>query len=61
MPPGDRAIVAVLDSDEYWSRVTDLEDLPPVMIQRLRHYFLTYKTLPGEEDKVSIGAAYRAA
>ena len=54
----DDKIVAVLDSDEYWSRVTDLEDLPPVMIQRLRHYFLTYKTLTGEEDNVSTGAAY---
>ena len=26
----DDKIIAVLDSDEYWSRVTDLEDLPPV-------------------------------
>lgn len=57
----DDKIIAVLDADEYWSSVVDVEDLPDVMIQRLRHYFLTYKTLPGEEDKVSIGAAYGRA
>ena len=54
----DDKIIAVLDSDEYWASVKDIEDLPTVSIQRLRHFFLTYKTLPGEEDKVSIGPAY---
>jgi inorganic pyrophosphatase len=28
------------------------------MIERLRHYFSTYKVLPGEESTVFIGEAY---
>ena len=54
----DDKIVAILDADEFWAGVKDLKDLPSTLIERLRHYFLTYKTLPGEEDKVRIDAAY---
>ena len=43
----DDKIVAVLEGDFMWGEITDLEDLPPVLVERLRHYFATYKLVPG--------------
>jgi len=54
----DDKIVAVLDNDEYWQDVRELADLPPLLIERLRHYFLTYKFVPGTETDVRIDQAY---
>jgi inorganic pyrophosphatase len=39
----DDKIIAVLKNDFIWSSVQDIEDLPDVLVQRLRHYFGTYK------------------
>ncbi|MCA8963426.1 MAG: inorganic diphosphatase, partial [Planctomycetes bacterium] len=50
MLDGDEAddkIVAVLAGDFVWGEVDDLHDLPPVLVERLRHYFSTYKLVPG--------------
>jgi inorganic pyrophosphatase len=54
----DDKIVAVLENDNVWGGAQDLEDLPPVLIERLRHYFTTYKLVPGEPAKVTIEAVY---
>ena len=54
----DDKIVAVLDGDLIWSEVHDLDELPPVLVERLRHYFTTYKLVPGEASHVSIAEAY---
>jgi inorganic pyrophosphatase len=43
----DDKIVAVLAGDFVWGEVEDLAQLPPVLVERLRHYFSTYKLLPG--------------
>lgn len=43
----DDKIVAVLAGDFVWGEVEDLAQLPPVLVERLRHYFATYKLLPG--------------
>ena len=57
-------IVAVLANDNLWSGIADLSELPALFVERLRHYFLTYKMVAGEPPKaaaaadVSIGAAY---
>jgi inorganic pyrophosphatase len=32
-----------------------------VLVERLRHYFLTYKLVPGEESSTSIDAVYGRA
>jgi inorganic pyrophosphatase len=45
----DDKIISVLDNDIYYKDVTDVNDLPPVLIERLRHYFGTYKLIPGRE------------
>jgi len=54
----DDKIIAVLENDHVWGEVRDLEALPPVLVERLRHYFETYKLVPGEENAVRIGDAY---
>lgn len=43
----DDKIVAVLDNDCVWSGVDDIAQLPNVLVDRLRHYFSTYKLVPG--------------
>lgn len=50
----DDKIFAVLENDAFWSAVPDIHKLPEALIQRLQHYFLTYKRLPREESTVSL-------
>jgi inorganic pyrophosphatase len=54
----DDKIIAVLENDPLWASADDIADLPQGLIERMRHYFMTYKLIPGEENKVSIGPAY---
>jgi inorganic pyrophosphatase len=44
----DDKIVAVLLGDPTYGELRDVGDLPRAVVDRLRHYFLTYKTIPGE-------------
>ncbi len=54
----DDKIIAVLNNDPVWSHADDIKDLPDALIDRLRHYFQTYKMIPDGGPKVSIGPAY---
>ncbi|MEM1325047.1 MAG: inorganic pyrophosphatase [Bacteroidota bacterium] len=54
----DDKIIAVLKSDEVYGHWEDVSDIPNRIIQRLQHYFLTYKQLPGEEPKCEITDIY---
>ena len=54
----DDKIIAILENDPIWSQVEALEDLPSALIDRLRHYFETYKALPDQPVDISIAAAY---
>lgn len=54
----DDKVIAVLDSDPVWADVDDVAAAPSVLIERLRHYFLTYKLRPGEAADVTIDATY---
>jgi len=54
----DDKIIAVLDTDYVYAEATCISDLPDVMIERLHHYFMTYKIQPGKELSVEIGDAY---
>lgn len=56
----DDKIVAVLLNDAVWNDVHDITELPSALIHRLRHYFATYKTMPGEPADVSIERVYNA-
>jgi inorganic pyrophosphatase len=47
----DDKILAVLQNDAIWGQAQDVGDLPAALIDRLRHYFGTYKMIPGKEDQ----------
>lgn len=57
----DDKIIAVLHNDAVWGGAEDIGAIPPVLVERLRHYFATYKLVPGEEAKVQIEAVYGCA
>jgi inorganic pyrophosphatase len=55
----DDKIIAVLKGDEFYEEWTDIQDCPESMVKRLKHYFLTYKGIPGEASpKVEITDVY---
>jgi inorganic pyrophosphatase len=54
----DDKIIAVLCSDSFWGEVTTIAQLPAALIERLRHYFLTYKLVPGQPARVEIDETY---
>lgn len=56
----DDKIIAVLAEDNVWQGAVDVTDLPPVMIERLRHYFSTYKMGPGRNEPAEVSQAYNA-
>jgi inorganic pyrophosphatase len=54
MIDGDEAddkIIAVLESDVVFGGLRDIADAPPALVDRLRHYFLSYKQLPHEGSR----------
>jgi len=57
----DDKIIAVLDVDPVWAAVDEIGDLPPMMLDRIQHYFLSYKVMPGHESTVRIPLVYGAA
>ncbi len=46
----DDKIIAVMHGDGLYSCWNNIEDCPEAFIDRLRHYFLTYKDLPDSID-----------
>lgn len=55
----DDKIVAVLERDMAYGHFRDIADAPPGVIERLRHYFLTYKQMPNEPARtVRIAEVY---
>lgn len=53
----DDKIITVLENDPIWSQAEALDDLPTALIDRLRHYFETYKVLPDRPADISNGRA----
>ena len=49
----DDKIVAYLKGDMVYSEWEDVADVPQKLIERLRHYFLTYKDIPGGEKHLA--------
>jgi inorganic pyrophosphatase len=57
----DDKIIAVLKQDEIYGSLKDVSECPETLINRLKHYFLTYKNMPGQENKaVEITHTYNA-
>ncbi|MBK6405889.1 MAG: inorganic diphosphatase [Holophagales bacterium] len=42
----DDKIVAVLEGDAVFGQLREIYQLPPALVDRLKHYFLTYKQAP---------------
>lgn len=57
----DDKIIAVLDNDYIYGSARDIGDLPPVLVERLRHYFATYKLVHGKNPPVTIEHEYGRA
>ncbi|HEY0553545.1 MAG TPA: inorganic pyrophosphatase [Thermoanaerobaculia bacterium] len=58
----DDKIVAVLKGDAAFGHCAEIGDLPKALIERLEHYFLTYKRPPGAaSEAVQITSVYGAA
>jgi len=54
----DDKLIAVLENDYVWGEARKLADLPAVLVERLQHYFLTYKLVPGQRSKARITGVY---
>jgi inorganic pyrophosphatase len=60
----DDKIIAVLRNDATYRGYNDVSELPHAVVDRLKHYFLTYKDMPFTENgpeqpkRVDIVATY---
>lgn len=57
----DDKLIGVLDGDYMWGDARDVSDMPAVLIERLQHYFLTYKLVPGQRAQAKITSVYGRA
>lgn len=54
----DDKIIAVLKNDLIWGDARELSDLPGILVERIRHYFSTYKLIPGSESDARVTDNY---
>ena len=47
----DDKIIAVLEADLAYGHIKDITQCPRALVDRLQHYFLSYKQLPGEAPR----------
>lgn len=58
----DDKIIAVLESDVVYGQIESIGGCPVGLVDRLKHYFLSYKQLPGETSRrVEIADVYDRA
>ena len=58
----DDKIIAILDSDLAYGHITEISECPAALIDRLKHYFLSYKQLPSDAPRrVEIADVYGRA
>src|SRR6266540_6144081 len=44
----DDKIIAVLEADLAYGHINDIDKCPKALVDRLKHYFLSYKQFPGD-------------
>jgi inorganic pyrophosphatase len=55
----DDKIIAVLESDVAYGHIREIAECPQGLVDRLKHYFLSYKQLPNEAPRrVEIADVY---
>ena len=47
----DDKIISVMNGDAIYGHMKDIHECPPALVERLRHYFLTYKDAPGARKR----------
>lgn len=58
----DDKIIAVLESDPTYEALRDIGDCPGILVDRIQHYFLTYKDMPGAANRrIELAGIYGAA
>lgn len=50
----DDKIIAVLEKDHIYGGINDIQEVPEVIIERLEHYFRTYKMVEDQEPGIEI-------
>ena len=56
----DDKLIAVLEADFVWGEISDVRELPPILVERLQHYFSTYKLVPGTSAQIAVRQVYGA-
>lgn len=54
----DDKLIGVLYGDAVYGDYKDMNDVPELVLDRLKHYFLTYKDLPGNKANTEIPHIY---
>lgn len=55
----DDKIISILESDLAYGHIHDIAECPKALVDRLKHYFLSYKQLPGDAPRrVEIADVY---
>jgi inorganic pyrophosphatase len=54
----DDKLIAVLENDYVWGGARSISDVPAVLVERLEHYFLTYKLVPGRHPRAHVARVY---
>jgi AcrR family transcriptional regulator len=62
VPSKEALLIAVLEADVAYGHFIDIADCPKGLVDRLKHYFLSYKQLPNEAPRrVEIADVYDRA
>jgi inorganic pyrophosphatase len=56
----DDKLIAVLEGDFVWGALTEVRELPPILVERLEHYFTTYKLVPNTRAQIAVQQVYGA-
>jgi inorganic pyrophosphatase len=56
----DDKLIAVVEGDFVWGAARDIMAVPEILIERLEHYFATYKLVPGQEQSIRVREVYGA-
>ncbi|HZC85437.1 MAG TPA: inorganic pyrophosphatase [Steroidobacteraceae bacterium] len=54
----DDKIIAVLEGDYVWGEAQEIGDLPAALLERIEHYFATYKLVPDEPPRLRVSGRY---
>lgn len=56
----DDKIIAVMEPDDMWGGISGIDEVPKILIERMTHYFLTYKSALTGDGKVELKQVFDA-